>query len=290
MPATVTQLFPVSSETREVFRASFDKKAYLLPHTLHEHPLFTLPALKKLADKLAAYKQPKGYLKLANSSTNLDWGSPEFCRVMHEAFDDIESSRLRLKLSSIHSEPEYKEVLDECTREFSEIAGIDIAKEYETSVATLFIASPNEVTTFHVDGEANFLLQLYGTKLVYIFDGKDRELLSWPEIERYWHGDGNIHLKEGFEKRAMEFPLTPGIGVHNPVHFPHWVKNGPTPSIALSLAYGPKDSPVDVLHANHFLRKLGLNPTPPGTKQGLDKAKRGIIHGARSLRRVLKPS
>jgi len=41
-----------------------------------------------------------------------------------------------------------------------------------------------------VDGEANFLLQLYGTKLVYIFDGKDRELLSWPEIERYWHGDG----------------------------------------------------------------------------------------------------
>jgi len=57
---------------------------------------------------------------------------------MHEAFDDIESSRLRLKLSSIHSEPEYKEVLDECTREFSEIAGIDIAKEYETSVATLF--------------------------------------------------------------------------------------------------------------------------------------------------------
>jgi len=41
MPATVTQLFPVSSETREVFRTSFDKKAYLLPHTLHQHPLFT---------------------------------------------------------------------------------------------------------------------------------------------------------------------------------------------------------------------------------------------------------
>jgi len=60
MPATVTQLFPVSSETRQVFRTSFDKKAYLLPHTLHQHPLFTLPALKKLADKLAAYKKPKG--------------------------------------------------------------------------------------------------------------------------------------------------------------------------------------------------------------------------------------
>jgi len=43
MPATVTQLFPVSSETREVFRASFDKKAYLLPHTLHEHPFSPYP-------------------------------------------------------------------------------------------------------------------------------------------------------------------------------------------------------------------------------------------------------
>jgi len=43
-----------------------------------------------------------------------------------------------LEAEQHHSEPEYKEVLDECTREFSEIAGIDIAKEYETSVATLF--------------------------------------------------------------------------------------------------------------------------------------------------------
>jgi len=103
---------------------------------------------------------------------------------------------------------------------------------------------------------------------LYIFDGKDRELLSWPEIERYWHGDGNIHLKEGFEKRAMEFPLTPGIGVHNPVHFPHWLKNGPTPSIALSLRMGRRIRRVDVLHANHFLRKLGLNPTPPERSKG----------------------
>jgi len=290
MPAAVTHLFENSAEERETFRAKFDKDAFLLNHTIHEHPLFTLPALKKLADKLAAYKKPKGYLKLANSSTNLEWGSAEFCKVLHQAFDDIESSRLRLKLSSIHSEPEYKEFLDECTKEFSELAGTDLTEEYETSIATLFIASPNEITTFHVDGEANFLLQLYGSKLVYIFDGKDRELLSWPEIERYWHGDGNIFLKEGFESRAKEFPLTAGVGVHNPVHFPHWVKNGPSPSIALSIAYVPKDSPVDVLHANHFLRKLGINPTPPGTKHGLDKTKRGIIAGARSLRRVLKPS
>ena len=290
MLATATQLFANNAEVRETFRKNFDKEAYLFRHSVHEHPLFTLPALKKLADKLAAYAKPKGYLKLANSSTNLEWGSPEFGKVLHEAFDDIESSRLRLKLSSIHSEPEYKEFLDECTREFSELAGVDLTKEYETSVATLFIASPNEVTTFHVDGEANFLLQLYGSKLVYIFDGKDRELLSWPEIERYWHGDGHIFLKEGFESRGKEFPITPGLGVHNPVHFPHWVKNGPSPSIALSIAYGPKDSPVDVLHANHFLRKLGMNPTPPGTKHGLDKAKSGIISKARSLRRVLKPS
>jgi len=42
-------------------------------------------------------------------------------------------------------------------------------------------------------------------------------------------------------------------------------------------------------NANHFLRKTRVESDAAGTKQGLDKAKRGIIHGARSLRRVLKP-
>jgi len=69
--------------------------------------------------------------------------------------------------------------------------GNDIAKEYETSVATCLSASPNEVTTFTWTAKRISCCSSTGRKLVYIFDGKDRELLSWPEIERYWHGDGN---------------------------------------------------------------------------------------------------
>jgi hypothetical protein len=60
--------------------------------------------------------------------------------------------------------------------------------------------------------------------------------------------------------------------------------------VALSLGFAPVKSPVDVLHINRYLRKLGMSPTPPGQSDRLDRAKSAVVSRARSVRRALKSS
>jgi hypothetical protein len=282
--------FSNDSSSRELFRKDFNKKPFVFHHDLHTHPLLSMPALRELAAKMGKPEKPRGYVKLPEFPQGLHWGSSEFQSALKKAFENIETSQMRMKLSSIHSEREYGEILNQCARELSDLTYIDLSEDFRNPLATLFIASPNQITYFHVDSEANFLLQIYGTKTVYIFDGNDRELLEWRELEEYWHGHGAIELREEFKSRARTFELRPGLGVHNPVHFPHWVQNGPVPSVALSLGFEPVTSPVDVLHVNHYLRKLGMTPTPPGQNDRLDRAKSVVISGARSMKHALKPS
>jgi hypothetical protein len=282
--------FSNDSSAHQLFAAGFNQKPFVFQHDLHAHPLLGMPALRALAAKMAKSESPRGYVKLPEFPRDLRWGSSEFQSAVKVAFENIETSKMRMKLSRIHSEPEYAEILAQCSQELSELTSVDLSRQFREHLATLFIASPNEITHFHVDSEANFLLQIYGTKTVYIFDGNDRELLEWRELEEYWHGHGGIELREEFKSCARIFELRPGLGVHNPVNFPHWVQNGPTSSIALSLGFEPVKSPVDVLQINHYLRKLGITPTPPGQSDHLDRAKSAVVSGARSIKRALKSS
>ncbi|HLJ17372.1 MAG TPA: hypothetical protein VKV15_22945 [Bryobacteraceae bacterium] len=281
--------FSHDSSTKQLFSESFDLKPFLFRHQLHTHKLLSVPALGQLAKKMAREEKPRGFFRLSNESRGLEWGSPEFRKALDEAFGEIETSQMRLKLSSIQSESEYAEVLANCSYELSDLTSVDLSRAYRDPKATIFISSPNEITPYHVDEEANFLLQIYGTKIIHIFDGNDRELLEWRELEEYYRC-GNIRLREDFQSRGVCFDLEPGIGIHNPVNFPHWVQNGPGVSVSLSLGYTRAKNPVDVLQVNHYLRKVGFAPTPPGKIKSLDGAKRAIARGARSIKKVLRHS
>ncbi len=241
--------------------------------------------------KLASVRTPRGYFWLCDGAKGFEWGSDEFRKALDDAFDRIEMSGMRLKLSRIHLEPEYGELLAACTRDISELTSIDLARNYRDTLATLFITSPGQVTPYHVDSEVNFLIQLAGTKVVYIFDGNDRELLPWRELEEYHHGTRRIELRQEFQSRGVPYELRPGLGVHNPVNFPHWVQNGALPSISLAVSYmRPKNDSLDVLRMNRYLRRFGIEPTPPGKSVIVDSAKRAIIHTGRSLKSMLRPS
>ncbi len=64
----------------------------------------------------------------------------------------------------------------------------------------------------------------------------------------------------------MEFPLGPGDGVFVPVMAPHFVRNGPEPSISLSITWRSEWSyeEADARAFNAVLRKAGLRPQAPG--------------------------
>ena len=282
--------FADNASARTLFSTGFDRKPFLFSHELHKHELLGFPALQKLAEKISREEKPRGFFRLSGDVLEKDWGSSKFQKALNEAFANIEESKMRMKLSHIHSEPGYGELLARCTRELSNLTSVDLTRDYRDPLATLFITSPGEVTPFHIDSEANFLLQIYGTKTVHIFDASDRELLEWSEIENYWHGDGHIRFRKEMQSRASQFELKPGLGVHNPVHCPHWVQNGPSPSVSLSLGFSRLRSPEDVLHVNYFLRKIGITPTPPGQNPRVDGVKSVIVNHARSIKRVLRPS
>ncbi len=282
MPAERTTLF---GET-EALRTGFNRTPLLFEHTLNDHPLLSLDAIAALAERLAAEPSPRGFFILpAGEPDPGQWGSAQFQRAVAGAVANIKSSRMRLKLSSVHLEPGYRELLEECAAQLDALTGGALLRDFPAPLATLFISSPGEVTPYHVDSETNFLLQISGAKSVHIYDGTDRSLIDTRDFERYW-GLGHIDMPDG--NAGTSFELRPGLGVHNPVHFPHWVQNGQGPSISLSLGFVSRHDLSDVFRVNHQLRRLGLTPSEPGSNAVLDDAKRTAARSVRSLKYLLK--
>jgi hypothetical protein len=154
----------------------------------------------------------------------------------------------------------------------------------------VFLSSPGRITTYHIDRECNFILQIQGRKTVYVFDQNDREVLPEEEIERFWAIDNNAAIyKPRYKDRAKVFELEPGDGIHVPVNAPHWVRNGDNISITLSVNFQFDDSyRADIYRANYLLRKLGVRPSPPGRYVVRDKMKSGSIRTIARVRNSLR--
>jgi hypothetical protein len=157
----------------------------------------------------------------------------------------------------------------------------------------LFITSPNRITTYHIDRECNYLLQIHGDKVISLFDRYDREVLPEEELERFWSVDNNAAVfKEHYRDRGRDFRLSPGTGVHIPVNAPHWLRNGNNISVTLAITFQFPDTHLaNVYRVNYYLRKAGLRPLPPGRSKVRDALKAWAMVGAiglrNSLRRVL---
>lgn len=286
LPPGGTTMECVHFQPEQSFSDLFARKPFLFSHNLNGNELFSMQSVEKLAEMWSRDAGKSGFFVLDEQIKI--WGSEEHKTGMVDAFRNAEISRMRMKLSFIHKQPEYEELLRTCTSELTQLTGVDLAGGFRSPLATLFISSPREFTHFHIDSEDNFLLQLAGTKTVYVFDGKDREIIDWPDIENYWFDKNSRIFREEIKSRGVPYELTPGTGIHIPVHFPHMVANGPTSSMSLSIAYAPPEAQHHVLRANYHLRKLGLNPAPPGQSKVADTAKSAAVSGARSLKNTIK--
>ncbi len=278
------------------FLRSFDTRPFLFRHNLSQNELFTFPALYGLAKKAAnsenrrarkvMVRQPTTPGFLIVNGRSLRWGSPEFHQALGKAFEQFETSNVRLKLTAVHEYDGYRELLAECTRNLSELTGVDFSRHYDRGIATFFISSPHETTPYHIDQEVNFLLQIHGCKQVYLFDGEDRDIVSQKDLEEFWFGRSFIQQIPG--SSCQTFDIGPQQGVFNPPFFPHIVKTGPQPSVSLSLGFSRLHFPVAEVHRmNAYMRKLGCEPSSPGRNPGRDHLKSVVIRHAVSLKRSL---
>lgn len=257
---------------------------FAVTHDLADNPLLTLDAIAGLADSMPADSVEHNLGAVPDvlpggEAPRLDLSPGEIAR-------GIDTNGCWMVLKRIEQDPRYATLLAETLREATDSMG-----GREGGVRRLegfiFLSAPNSTTPWHFDPEHNFLLQIKGTKDMVVGDFPDPETED-HELERYYGGGHrNIDFTPTDERT---FNLSPGDGVYVPVHRPHLVRNGPLPSISLSVTFYTVDSEqLGLVHSvNSRLRSMRIRPARVGRRPGMDRAKAKAWLGGRSLARRVR--
>jgi hypothetical protein len=262
------------------FREQFNRKSFEVRHHLATHPLFQLPKLLELAERTLKLRPKEIYYDAGDIKVDQRWDAvPKKPFSAIEAMERIETCGAWFIFRSAQNDPEYRVFLDQGLAELKQHIGPGIDSQILVEDIIIFVTSPKRVTTYHIDRECNFLLQIKGTKTMYVFDREDREVLPEEEIERFWTIDNNAPIyKPHLQNRGIGYKMVPGNGVHIPVNCPHWLQNDENVSVSLSVNFQFKDPlRANVYRANFLLRKLGLKPTPPGISPSVDSIKSRVV-------------
>ncbi len=273
------------------YRQNFNQRHFLVQHELASHPLFEIPRLLELAQEVSR-KWP-GDLHYDRGITNIGqrWDEKgEAVLPIDETIRNIETAGAWIDLKSAEQSPPYRKLLDTCISDLLAISGEQLRRKMRRTQLAIFITSPRRISTYHIDSETNFLLQVRGTKQISLFSKDDREVLPEQEIEKSWSVDTNAAVyKPHLQDHADVVTLAPGIGVHIPVNAPHWVQNGSEISVSAAILYHSYDTSYANLYAaNYLLRKrLGIEPTPPFKSKLRDAVKQPLGAAFIATRRAL---
>jgi hypothetical protein len=272
------------------FKRHFDKTPFLFEHTLADHPAFTMERLAKLLEMTIPHPELL-YWDAGQKQINQRWNDqPGRDFPVEEAFRRIRDNGAWIILFGAERDPEISVLLRRSMDQIESLCGYHVFDDVKVRDAYIFITAPRRVTTYHIDFQCGFLLQLHGDKTIHAFDRYDREVTTEEELERFWAKDTNAATyKPEFQSRAHTWVLKPGLGVHLPVTSPHWLRNGDEISVSLSLNFQFKNSRLaDIYRANYYLRKLGIQPTAPGISVWRDRAKAHSMATPVAIAKLLK--
>jgi len=281
-------LIDAPADMRRQFEEKYNRTPFAFEHHLATHELLQLPRLADLIQHLNAFPGQVYYDLGSDARVGRGWDqSGQHAADPEDLIRSMETAGAWMILKSAQTHPAYSEFLEACLGELHNLSGRDMHRETDNHIMSIIVTSPGKVTPYHIDGEANYLFQIRGSKTVYVFDGRDRSVLTDDELEGFWAGDLNAaKYKESTQPGAYSFDLQPGRAIHVPVNFPHWVRNGPDVSISVSMNFSFRDKRIpDLYRANYTLRRLGLHPTPPGQSQVIDAAKLAMYRLRSVIRR-----
>jgi cupin superfamily protein len=278
----VTRLLEIDPQQ---FNEHFARDPFTVRHNLTDHPLLSVESLAKLADRIpaAGVEHNRGDVPEVLASGE----APKVDLTPGEIARGIETNGCWMVLKHIEQDPEYKALLDETLDEVVPLVS-DREGGMHRREGFVFLSAPNSVTPSHIDPEHNFLLQIRGVKEMNIGRFPDR---AWAlrELDRY-HDGGHRNLDQ-IPPLSSRNVMHPGQGVYVYPFAPHWVNNGPEPSVSLSITFrtdkSERDEAVHVLNAR--LRKRGLHPRPLGDAPAIDRAKAGFYGAASWLHRLGRP-
>lgn len=259
------------------FSQDFDRKSFLFSHHLQGNPLFALPRLAELAKFLMATGDERT-LRWQPHQAPIESG----WKISHDNSDrvtgailDLDKSDSWVLLYSVQRHPEYRRLLDDLMQEIIAATGVS-PDEVTWEDAYIFLASPKSVTPYHIDHEATFLFQIHGNRKARIWDPRDRSVLTEQELENYYAGDFSAaKYRPEIAAKASEHDLVAGKGVHHPCRAPHSFQNGDAYTVAMGVHFCIRkyDRQSGAYQINHYLRRCGLKPVPPGVSPWRDELK-----------------
>ncbi len=277
------EVFPSLSRTQ--FAAAYPEAPHRLAHRLEQDHRLTLDALAQLAGQLPAasieYNRGDVPIGVAGKPGGTGMGIEETIR-------HIATSNSWAVLKNIEQVPAYRTLLLDLLEELRPAIEARTGAML-TPQAYVFISSPDAVTPYHYDPEHNILLQLVGSKTMTQFPAGNPRFAPDTCHESYHLGGAReLPWSDDLLADGTPFTLQPGEAVYVPVMAPHFVRNGPTSSISLSITWRSAWSyaEADARCFNGTLRRYGLSPRAPGRWPAANRAK---STGWRIIRRLTRP-
>ncbi len=251
------------SQNRTKFSENYPETPHVLQHNLRDHPLMTLEALAQLGEALPtkSVEYNRGDIAVGINPDDI----PANGLSIGDTIRRVQQSGSWAVLKNIEQIREYEVLLNnllaELKPQIEEKTG-----QMLTPQGFIFVSSPGAVTPYHFDPEHNILMQLHGYKVMTQFPAGDPFYAPDSAHERYHTGGPrNVTWRDDMAQGGAPWPLSPGEALFVPVMAPHHVKNGPEPSISLSITWRSEWSYAEAgaRAFNGLLRKAGLQPHPP---------------------------
>ena len=261
------------NDSRQQFDACYPEQARVLDHAMVSHDLLTLEALARLGTVLPAksVEYNPGDLPVGIKPEDV----PDNGLTIGDTIRMIDQSESWAVLKNIEQVPEYEAFLLSLLAEIRPILERKTGQMLKPQ-GFVFVSSPDAVTPYHFDPEHNILLQLRGEKWMTTFPAGNARFAA-DEIHEGYHlgGHRNLVWQDDFEADGTRHHLTPGKAIFVPVMAPHHVRNGPEPSVSLSITWRSDWSfeEADARAFNGWLRKRGITPRAPGRFPARNRAK-----------------
>jgi Cupin-like domain len=262
-----------NATTRAKFAENYPETPHKLTHDLRDHPLLTLDALARLGERLpaASVEYNKGDLPVGIDPALV----PANGLSIGDTIRMVDRCQSWAVLKNIEQDADYQALLLSLLGELKPMIEAKTGAMLRPQ-GYIFVSSPNAVTPYHFDPEHNILLQLRGTKVMTQFPAGDA-FFAPDETHEGYHTGGHRNLvwRDELAAGGTEWPLAPGEALFVPVMAPHHVKNGPEPSISLSITWRSDWSFAEAdAHAfNKAMRKAGLKPRAPGRFPAQNRSK-----------------
>lgn len=273
--------------------ASFDPwRIQAVEHALDRHALLQFDSLIELSRRLEARKQVRSHTDAARAGTPFH-SAPNLhpnARSAAETLAAIERAGAWTSLLNVQTDEVYRTLVDQALDDVRpRLESRDPGMSYRGG--WIFVTSPRAVTPFHIDHEHNFILQIHGRKRVYVWDPRDRSVVSELGLELFHakHSRDMVRWSEELRAKARVFDFEPGMGAYMPSTTPHMVENGDGASVTVSFTYYTRATRRRALvyRGHHLLRRFGLAPAPVGTSAWRDGALHALMRAYVGVREPL---